>query len=306
MIGPSRVKRFVRRNQGRVARAALSSLVLRAYLHEGGRRAARLVCSKRKPARWAFVVGCYSSGTTLAKDLISAHPDVRTLPVEGVRLTSVLPMPEDFGWNRMWGRCEEHMIPDAGPEGARRVVEDWSPWWGRGGTVFLEKSVANGARIPWLDANFENAHFVGIIRNGYCVSEGIRRRGRPQGSVAEKVGPRYPISMCAEQWIAANERLLEASEKVTNFYPISYERLVESPAEVLVKVWRFLGLEPAPVREESGAVEIYGQRFPLRDMNPESLSRLAPGDVEEIAPILGPMQARLGYGSLSPHDLGPG
>jgi len=303
LVEPLRIKRFVERNEGRVARMAVRSLALRAYLHEGVRRVVRPVVPKRVPVRWAFLVGCYNSGTTVFKDLISAHPEIRTLPVEGARLTSVLPMPEDFGWNRMWTRCEERMTPQTGPEGAERIIRDWSPWWGRGGTVFLEKSIANGARIPWLAANFDDAYFIGLTRDGYCVSEGIRRRARPRGA-AEKAGPRYPLSACAGQWVAANEKLMEASKKTARFKLISYERLVESPAEVLTEVWRFLGLDPAPVLEKDGAVEVRGRRFPLRDMNPESLSRLSPKDVEELTQILAPMQTRLGYERLPPCATG--
>ena len=296
LVQPSRIKRFVERNEGRVTLMAVRSLALRAYLHEGVRRAVRPVVSRREPVRWTFLVGCYNSGTTVFKDLISAHPEIRTLPVEGARLTSVLPMPEDFGCNQMWTRCEEYMIPQTGPEGAERIIRDWSPWWGRGGTVFLEKSIANGARISWLDSNFDNARFIGLTRDGYCVSEGIRRRARPQCSgAAEDASLRYPLSACAAQWVAANEKLLQASKKTMRFKLISYERLVESPADVLTEVWKFLGLEPAPVLKEDGAVQICGRRFPLRDMNPESLSRLNPGEIEELTPILAPMQTRLGY-----------
>lgn len=297
LVEPARIKRFVERNEGRVARVAVRSLALRAYLHEGVRRMVRPVAPRRVPARWAFLVGCYNSGTTIFKDLISAHPEIRTLPVEGARLTSVLPMPENFGWNQMWTRCEEHMIPQTGPEGAERIIQDWSPWWGRRGMVFLEKSIANTARIPWLDANFDDACFIGLTRDGYCVSEGIRRRARPQGT-AENAVLRYPLSTCAGQWVAANEKLLQASKKTARFKLTSYERLVESPAEVLTEVWKFLGLDPAPVLEHDGAVEIRGKRFPLRDMNSESRSRLSPGDIEELAQVLAPMQTRLGYERL--------
>ena len=58
-----------------------------------------------KPQKWVFIVGCYNSGTTLLADLMGNHPDISALPVEGVRLSDVWPLPETYAWNRMWMKC---------------------------------------------------------------------------------------------------------------------------------------------------------------------------------------------------------
>lgn len=252
---------------------------------------------ERRPEAWIFPVGCYNSGTTITQALIAAHPDVRSMPREGVRFTSVLPQPEDLGWTRMWIGCPEHMKmpPRKEPERAGRIMRDWAPWWGSGGRAFMDKSITNGTRMPWLDANFENAYFIGIVRNGYCAAEGIRRRARPKGRVAEKIGECYPLRMAGEQWVAANERMLADAEKVEKFELVLYEDLVRDPVGVLGHVWDFLGLQRPPTEEGAGSLKIDGSEFRLRNMNADSISRLSPEDLQEINPVIEGLQERFGY-----------
>lgn len=293
----SRLLGFVKRHGSRAPGRLFSEAVTRAYRREGVRRLVRPFFATRTPERWVFPVGCYNSGTTITQALLAAHPEVRSMPREGVRFTSVLPQPEDLGWTRMWIGCPEYMeMPAvAEPEKALRILEDWAPWWGSGGTTFMDKSITNGTRMPWLDANFGHACFIGIVRNGYCAAEGIRRRARPRGEPAAKLGGCYTLRMAGEQWVAANEKMLADSEKVGRFEFVFYEDLVRDPVGMLGRFWDFLGLERPATRETTDGVEIAGKAFPLRNMNPESLSRLTREDVEEINPVIAPLQERFGY-----------
>jgi len=299
----TRLLRFLARNRDRPLRALAREPFLRAWCHEPVRMLVRPFVSRREPDRWIFLVGCYNSGTTIMRELLAAHPEVRALPREGVRLTSVFPTPENLGWERMWTACPEHMSMPRGHcrDMVDRMVRDWSPWWGPGGGVFLEKSISHLTRLDWLQANLPNAVFLAITRNGYCVAEGIRRRARPRGPARRELGRRdYPLEMAARQWVDANERLLAAAEGSDRFLRFGYEEVTAAPAEVLERIWRWTGLACPPTRLGGGdMLYISGRPFEFRNMNPASIARLTRDDIAAVNPVIGTMQARLGYEVLS-------
>lgn len=270
----------------------------RLYEHEPVRAVVRVFSRTKTPAMWLFPVGCYNSGTTVTQKLLAAHPAISTLPKEGVRFTGQLPSPEDKGWTRMWVRCLDYMDigSESEPQRAERVRRDWSPWLDGSRPVFMDKSVSNVARIPWLEKNFHNAYFVGIVRDGYCVAEGIRRKARPRGDAAKQVGSVYPIEMAGEQWVAANQRLLEAAKSSQRFMLIKYEELIDDPVGTLQKIWTFLGLDAPHMEKSPGGIIIGQQTYRLEENNnAQSHSRLSADDRGRLTPIIREMQQRLGY-----------
>lgn len=109
------------------------------------------------PDRWVFVVGCYNSGTELLEQLIASHPEISGLPLEGVALTDALPRPEECGWTRLWYKCPDRIRLEPGEgQAARdeRAKRQWSFHVLRDATNIPEKSVANTARIPFLQTAF--------------------------------------------------------------------------------------------------------------------------------------------------------
>ncbi len=292
-----RVRDFTKRNKGRLARAFWSEVSIRAYRSEYIRTVIRPFIRHREPEKWIFLVGCYNSGTTITREILGAHPDIRILPCEGVRFTSLLTRPEDLGWTRMWNQCIDYMAmpPGKHPALTQRIIEDWSPWWGKGGRAFLEKSIANVTRMRWLDENFSNAYFIGIIRNGYCVAEGICRKARPKKEAARKIGSRYPIKMAGAQWVSANKMLMEGGEQVKRYYQITYEDFIAEPVQTLNNIWQFLNLDKPPTEFDGESVNVLDRSFLLKNMNKESLARLTKDDFLDVNTVLAEMQNSLGY-----------
>ena len=87
------------------------------------RLAARLA-SAAQPTRWVFIIGCYNSGTTLLARLLERHSEIQTLPGEGVVFSDVLTRPEEFGWPRLWFKCQQAMaLNDSNPARlAERII----------------------------------------------------------------------------------------------------------------------------------------------------------------------------------------
>ncbi len=295
----NRITRFLRRHGTQAPRMAIWAALRTGYRREAVRRWVRPWVSPRRPRQWVFVVGCYNSGTTITQSLLAAHPQISTLPWEGSLITSVLPMPEDLGWNRMWSRCPDHMVmPDQSPPAdIDRLLRDWAPWWSHGGDTFLEKSITNGTRMEWLDRHLTPAYFISVVRNGYCSTEGMRRKGAPCGAAAASMDTaRYPVEWAAQQWVDAVKKISESSSQVAHFRQIRYEDLVADPQGMLGELWQFLGLDVPTVQRANHHIVIDQTtvRFET-DTNQASLNRLSPDEIDRITPIIRDWQQQFGY-----------
>lgn len=249
------------------------------------------------PRRWIFLVGCYSSGTTLLRSMLARHPEIAALPSEGVKLTDALPAPEQFGWHRMWSQClgQIRLDPRDQADRAARARRHWSLAVPAGATNVLEKSIANTARMPFLQAHFQPAHFVCLVRNGYAVAEGIRRRAEPGRHGNRQYADRYPIALCADQWRVSDAVVEGDRPQLERFLQVRYEDLTARPAEVLRQITDFLDLPPLPDEASGGEWVIHGVRSTVRDMNQQSLDRLSRQDLDEINDVAAPVLERHGY-----------
>ena len=251
-----------------------------------------------KPDRWIFIIGCYNSGTTLLNAILSIHGQISGLECEGVVLTDALPRPEEFGWTRMWCRCLDQMRlgPGAGMGGrANRVKCQWSFSYPRNAANLLEKSIANTARIPFLDAYFRPAYFIYLVRDGYAVAEGIQRKAKPARWDHPIYEDDYPIELCAEQWKKTDEVVTQDREEVEKFLRIRYEELTSDPKSTIKKITDFLGLGMIDESKLQGRWDVHGYGEPIQNMNPRSYARLTAKDKEAIEKVAGPLLRSYGY-----------
>ena len=246
--------------------------------------------------KWVFIIGCYNSGTTLLARLLERHSQVRAMPGEGVAFTDGLLRPEEFGWPRLWYRCQQQMQVDSNDqlELANRIKKQWGYAASGSGPVFLEKSIANATRLEFLNTYFKPAYFIHITRNGYAVAEGIRRKTHPARWQNEQFGDRYPIACCAEQWKATEELINAQSAGLERYHALSYEDLSQSPEQEIKRIIDFLGLAT-----ESGLIDrevlVHGERRPISNLNRQSLDSLSSDEIDEINQVAGELLARYHY-----------
>jgi sulfotransferase family protein len=122
-----------------------------------------------------------------------------------------------------------------------------------GGTVFINKRIANNRRIPLLCKVFPNARFVALVRDGRAVSLSLSRvdwwedgyvwwyGGTPRQWAAEGCDP---WELCARNWV---EELAAIEEGLVSVPPdrvlrLTYETFVDDPHDSLEKIARFAGL----------------------------------------------------------------
>lgn len=285
----ARFKRFKNRNKKRLSKALYLELISRTYSVSWFRNIVKHFFKSRKPKKWLFIVGCFNSGTTILRELLATHPDVAGLPREGIRFTDVLKRPDDIGWTRNWTRCEDHIkLPDeVSPEMANDLIKDWSPVWKRSASVYMEKSIPNIVNMPWFDKNFDEVYFLGIMREPYCVCEGMKRRAKPKFPATKELGrDEYTYTDVAEQWVIANERLLENRTKVKNYWGITYEELAIDPIKYLKEICTFLGIEQPEIEEKGEEMIVNGRSFTIKNMNQNSINRLSEEDKKEIDQVV--------------------
>jgi len=242
-----------------------------------------------KPERWAFIVGCYNSGTTLLHSLIASHRDVGSLPAEGQFLTDQLPIPKADGLDRRWALNEaSYRLTERREQlvDVTRLKRQWGAAFNDPmRAVLIEKSPPNAARTRWLQTQFEPAYFVGLIRNGYAVAEGIARKGS------------ISLTQAALQWARSNEIMLADWPSLEHKLLLRYEELAESPKDSLLKVFSFLRLDPD--RFDWSVLEqprrIHERLEPVRNLNSASLSALSENGRLEIEHQAMGMLKALGY-----------
>lgn len=297
----SRLSRFGERHRGAVVRKALDEGLARLWLRPGIRRLARPFLSVRQPLQWVFMTGCYNSGTTILREILGAHPDIATLPREGVRFTDAFPDLHAGGWARMWHRNAEAADLAAQDPAllARQAARDWGPWWRRNASVFLEKSITHAAWMPFLQQAFPGARFIFVIRNGFCAAEGILRRARPGPGAARILGREtYLPAEAAQQWKAANDVYIRDRSHLAQLHEIRYEAFAANPAETLREALDFLGLSDSALTDlGAGQVAMGARVFRIADQNAESLARLDATARDQISAVIEPMMHRLGYAS---------
>jgi len=251
-----------------------------------------------QPDRWIFIVGCYNSGTSLLAKILAQHPLIAGLPNEGIYFTDRLPYPEQFGWARMWVRCLDKVCidPEQGkPEMINRIKRQWSLVYTGNRTNLLEKSVVNAVRMPFLQAHFQPAYFINIVRNGYAVAEGIRRRVNPAACGNSEFDDAYPIALCAEQWRACDELIGRDRAGIEKFIQLTYEDLAANPQKVLNKVTEFLGLAAMDKQVFERSWFIGDKLEPVQDMNARSIQRLSESDIFDIERVAAASLAKYGY-----------
>jgi hypothetical protein len=250
-----------------------------------------------RPQKWLFIVGCYNSGTELLENILARHPDVAGLPEEGQFLTDQIPADFELGLPRMWVMREDLFRlteNDDGPD-VDRLKKEWIMRLDRSRPVFVEKSPPNAAKTRWLQKHFENAHFIAIVRNGYAVAAGIRKKAEPY-----HLREGWPLDACARQWERSYEVLLEDAEHLKKVLWVRYEDLTANPAAEIKRVLEFAGLQVpdlnAFINQSYG---VHERNEPIRDMNPESIARLTAEEKRIVTEQARPMLEKFGYEILS-------
>ena len=230
-----------------------------------------------QPKKWVFIVGCYNSGTTLLAEIFEKHPELSVLPDEGVMLTNRLPRPEDFGWRRMWCECESQMIIEETKvvQAAKIIKKHWSHFLKSNPEIVVEKSISNATRIDFFQKHFPNSYFIYIVRNGYAVAEGIKRKAVVMEERQATLGKYYPIDFPAKQWQRSLEVVEAQKGTIKNFLEITYEEFTTDVKETSLKITNFLGIAAFDDSLLQSDFEVHGNKMKVSNQNHKSFVKLS-------------------------------
>lgn len=262
------------------------------------RRIAEPFAPTIEPNRWIFIIGCYNSGTTLLKSILAEHEAITQLPARGGAYAEELEWPEAYGWTRMWHKCYDALRMEPGPgteEIARSIRRKWELVLGGAPENVLVKSITDAVRIPFLNAYFRPAYFIYIVRNGYAVAEGIRRKATPAEWGCTRYADGYPIDLCAEQW-KESDRVVEGDRPETDcFLTITYEELAEETETTLRVITDFLDLPPLKQGEIDQVWSVHGVRSKIKNMNARSFANLSDWEIRKIKKVSKKTLGKYGY-----------
>jgi Sulfotransferase family len=248
-------------------------------------------------ATYVFVLGCYNSGTTLLDNILGAHSEISNLPTEGVALSYQYTGPEHYSWPRLWHKCE-HIMNSKDIIDSELLKKEWGLFFKKDKNFFLEKSIVNSTRIPWLNEKFNNPYFIWIIRNGYAVSEGIRRRSQKSRFINSKFKAKgYPIEWCAKQWVMNNQKIAEDVKKVKRFKVISYENLTDNMEQTIEALINWLPVKNKQIPQVDSFL-FHGIKRKIENMNKQSVRKLSKDDIEKINLVAKDSLSHWGYPAI--------
>ena len=125
--------------------------------------------------------------------------------------------------------------------------------------------------------------FYFIVRNGYAVAEGIRRKtAAGKWQIPTQFSGSYPIELCAKQWVVNNEIVECDSARIENFRMIRYEKLCKAPRKSVEELWEFIGLQEGPNWSKNTKWQIQEKHSQIANMNYRSFKNLSSEDIVGI------------------------
>ena len=244
------------------------------------KKMAQVFVPVRRPENIVFLCGCFNSGTTILRDILGSHLTITKIPREGVVYTDHLSDYEVNEWARYW--CDRNRIKlinstDFSGLNADALLSDWRFWIPKKGW-FLEKSIANLARMVELQSLFPEARFIIISREPLPVVEGITRRTK---ALVDEPLDNYSDTMAVEQWKVCKELVDEQIGLLNHCHELTYENFVAQPALEINKILEFMDLSAIASDTDSG-LRLGRVNWDIKDGNAKSIASMNAARISEI------------------------
>ena len=247
-------------------------------------------------SKYVFVLAPPYSGSTVLFRLLDTSHGVSALPGEGQFIDAV--------------RDEMRAAPWDGsrPLDWQRIKSVWESHWDLAKPLLLEKSPPNLIRAEAIEAAFDPAHFILMLREPYAHIEGLARRsGVPPMDLAKSATRAERVRRAADLWLEfalAQRETIKNRKQVTWF---TYEGLTQEPARIASQLKTFLPeLGSLDVEARFGVHAVSGtQARELQDMNAPKRALLRVADFEIISDALKPHPNLLEFFGYDLRDPAP-
>ena len=200
-----------------------------------------------------FAVGARRSGTNWLQRILTAHPDVATVPSETYLFS--------IGLQPLWERFHQgvfgspgvgyiHMdrpaLADALREFCDRVFLpflDAAP----GTERLVERTPQHVTSLELIGEIYPDAHVVHIVRDGRDVARSLLSHDWPDA-------PRT-IEAAAEEWRSYVDAGDQAGARLRAYRVVRYEEMLADPKRIVSELYTWLGLETTPEIVEATLLE---------------------------------------------------
>jgi len=269
-----------------------------------------------------IILGCPRSGTTLARRLINAHPNIHCdgesfLLRAAVRFLSGETVAEGIDYGPVGGLAALGVPSDALKDRLRRFVlqfhEELAAAAGK--PRFAIKTAVDSFYVPEIVDLFKgHAQFVCIVRHGLDVAVSLRDFTQVMEAPIDELRPyinrhRRFMPAYAAAWAKITADILAAADQYPeDVLALRYEDLVNDPKAVLESLFEFLN-EPCDVDDlltrAFATADVHGlgdyKTFETKKIVSESVDRWheLPARIQaEVAGIVNPLLERLGYETI--------
>jgi hypothetical protein len=263
-----------------------------------------------------FIVGAPRSGTSLLYAIVRSSPALAHWPGEAHEIWEADFHPALRGWS-----SNALDASDARGRAGERIRRSFFLVTGSRRRL-VDKTPRNSLRIPFVDALFDDARYVLLVRDGRDNVNSLLNAWRtpryrtyrlPEPHSIPGVDPAWwkfvlypgwredtsgPLEVvCARQWSASNRYALDALEAIDagRWVQVRYEDLVADPAGVTERVLSSLAL---PVDEGMRRRARALAATPVNVVTPPEAGkwrRENAAEIEAVAPVMAPVLERLGY-----------
>ena len=155
-------------------------------------------------ARYIFILCPPYSGSTVLWKFLQSSNNVSALPMEGQLLDPIKDIMHEDPYSL------EKELP------WNYIRQVWEKFWDLNKPLLLEKSPPNLMRAKDIEKNFEDTHFIAMVRNPYATCHGINRRGH------------MALTQAAEFWVMCAKKQKQNLETLKNITFFTYESFTES------------------------------------------------------------------------------
>ncbi|MGZ4430354.1 MAG: sulfotransferase family protein [Gaiellales bacterium] len=282
------------------------------------RTAAPILPRRPAPQDPVFILGSPRSGTTMLFALLDRSPHLASLGIGSHFLWEMFHPIEAAGF-------ASHAVGPEQVSDAERRVLDWSIDRLSGGLRYLDKYPRMCLRAEYLHALYPDAQFVYIARDGRAAVSSLITGWRTEGKFGQGTVLPVPLDIegyggdvwkflvppgwrdyargrtlaevCAFQWQAANEAVLDAREQIGDerWIDVTYEALVAEPVQTTRAILEHLRLPADGVLEWAATLETRVSRTAVTPPRPDKWRDENPREIESILPMIAPTMERLGY-----------
>ena len=231
-----------------------------------------------------FVCGLHRSGTSALHEILKTHPMVTGFSGtgkpkdEGQHLQAVMGRDGDYGGPGAFcfdaGARLTEVDVSAYSERLPDLVASWEQHWDTDRPVRVEKSPPNLIRSRFLQAAFEDAGFIFIVRHPLAVARATQKWSHA------------PEESLFRHWFQGHRLMLEDAPYLRRSCCVRYEDLAADLNGTMAKIWRNAELPSVAVEPRSFEDHNPGYLYagPNYDVNGEERHLLARFGYDLAAP----------------------